>query len=223
MTTRHPASAPPRVLLTGFEPFGGETVNPSWEAVRTLRSRRIAGHRIEVARLPTAFGDALTALGAALTASRPRLVIAVGQAGGRDRLSLERIAINVDDARIADNRGRQPIDQPVIAGAPAAYFSTLPIKAALAALTDAGIPAAISQSAGTYVCNHVFYGLMHALAHRRGVRGGFVHIPFLPAQAVQHRGAPSVALDTVIAALRLIVEVSLRTDGDARIAGGATH
>lgn len=223
MTTRPPASAPPRVLLTGFEPFGGETVNPSWEAVRALRGRRIAGHRIEVARLPTAFGDALTALGAALAASRPRLVIAVGQAGGRDRLSLERIAINIDDARIADNRGRQPIDQPVIAGAPAAYFGTLPIKAALAALTDAGIPAAISQSAGTYVCNHVFYGLMHALEQRHGVRGGFVHIPFLPAQAVQHRGAPSMALDTVIAALRLIVEVSLRTDGDARIAAGATH
>ena len=223
MTTHPPASAPPRVLLTGFEPFGGETVNPSWEAVRALRGRRIAGHRIEVARLPTAFGDALTALGAALAASRPRLVIAVGQAGGRDRLSLERVAINVDDARVADNRGRQPVDVPVVAGAPAAYFSTLPIKAALAALTAAGIPAAISQSAGTYVCNHVFYGLMHTLALRRGVRGGFVHIPFLPAQAAHHRSAPSMTLDTVIAALRLIVEVSLRTEGDARIAAGATH
>ncbi|MDE1899147.1 MAG: pyroglutamyl-peptidase I, partial [Xanthomonadaceae bacterium] len=119
--------------------------------------------------------------------------------------------------------GRQPVDVPVVAGAPAAYFSTLPIKAALAALTAAGIPAAISQSAGTYVCNHVFYGLMHALAQRRGARGGFVHIPFLPAQAAHHRGAPSMTLDTVIAALRLIVEVSLRTEGDARIAAGATH
>ncbi|MDE1959043.1 MAG: pyroglutamyl-peptidase I [Xanthomonadaceae bacterium] len=223
MTTRRPASAAPRVLLTGFEPFGGETVNPSWEAVRALRGRRIAGHRIAVARLPTAFGDALAELDAALIATRPRLVIAVGQAGGRDRLSLERVAINVDDARVADNRGRQPVDVPVVAGAPAAYFSTLPIKAALAALTAAGIPAAISQSAGTYVCNHVFYGLMHTLALRRGVRGGFVHIPFLPAQAAHHRGAPSMTLDTVIAALRLIVEVSLRTGGDARIAAGATH
>ncbi len=223
MTTRRPASAPPRVLLTGFEPFGGETVNPSWEAVRALRGRRIDGHRIEATRLPTAFGDALATLDAALAASRPRLVIAVGQAGGRDRLSLERIAINVDDARMPDNRGRQPIDQPVIAGAPAAYFGTLPIKAVLAALTAAGIPAAISQSAGTYVCNHVFYGLMHALAQRRGVRGGFVHIPFLPAQAAAHHGAPSMALDTVVAALRLIIEVSLRTGDDARIAAGATH
>ncbi|MDE2246457.1 MAG: pyroglutamyl-peptidase I [Xanthomonadaceae bacterium] len=223
MTTRRPASAAPRVLLTGFEPFGGETVNPSWEAVRALRGRRIAGHRIAVARLPTAFGDALAALDAALASTRPRLAIAVGQAGGRDRLSLERVAINVDDARVADNRGRQPVDVPVVAGAPAAYFSTLPIKAALAALTAAGIPAAISQSAGTYVCNHVFYGLMHTLALRRGVRGGFVHIPFLPAQAAHHRSAPSMTLDTVIAALRLIVEVSLRTEGDARIAAGATH
>ena len=223
MTTRRPASAPPRVLLTGFEPFGGETVNPSWEAVRALRGRRIGGHRIEVARLPTAFGDALTTLDAALAATRPRRVIAVGQAGGRERLSLERIAINVDDARIPDNRGRQPIDQPVIAGAPAAYFSTLPIKAALAALTAAGIPAEISQSAGTYVCNHVFYGLMHALAQRRGARGGFVHIPFLPAQAAAHRGAPSMTLEMVIAALRLIIAVSLHTGDDARIAAGATH
>lgn len=223
MAPRRPEPAPPRVLLTGFEPFGGETVNPSWEAVRALRGRRIAGHRVAVARLPTAFGDALAALDAALAATRPRLVIAVGQAGGRDRLSLERVAINVDDARIADNHGRQPIDQPVIAGAPAAYFSTLPIKAALAALTDAGIPAAISQSAGTYVCNHVFYGLMHALTQRRGARGGFVHIPFLPAQAAHHRSAPSMTLDTVIAALRLIIEVSLRTGDDARIAAGTTH
>lgn len=213
----------PRVLLTGFDAFGGETLNPSWEAVRRLAGEQIAGHALVGVQLPTRFGRALQVLRGALRRHDPRLVICVGQAGGRSRLSLERVAINLDDARIADNAGRKPVDRPVIRGAPAAYFSTLPIKSLLQALEQAGLPAEVSQSAGTFVCNHVFYGLMHALRERPEVRGGFVHIPFLPAQAVAHAGAPSLALDAVVAGLRVIVATALARRRDIRRSAGATH
>lgn len=211
------------VLLTGFDPFGGETVNPSWEAVRTLDGETVAGHTLRAVQLPTMFGRSLTALRAAMRRWKPVLVVCVGQAGGRPQLSLERVAINVDDARIPDNAGKQPIDRAVVRDGPSAYFSTLPIKAIRAALIDSGLPAEISQTAGTFVCNHVFYGLMHALAATPAIRGGFVHIPFLPEQAARHAGAPSLAQAEVVRALRLIVETSLATPTDKRIGGGATH
>jgi pyroglutamyl-peptidase len=211
------------VLLTGFQPFGGELVNPSWQAVSALHGVRIAGHRVVARELPVAFGDSLKVLRAALREVRPSLVICVGQAGGRSQLSLERVAINVDDARIPDNKEQQPIDLPVIKGGPAAYFSTLPIKAMREALRTAGFPAEVSQTAGTYVCNHVFYGLMHALRARRSVRAGFIHIPYSPAQAAAHAGAPSLALETVTEGLRVAIRVALTARVDARIAAGAEH
>lgn len=213
----------PRVLLTGFDPFGGETINPSWEAVRRLDGQIVRRHQIAALQLPTCFGQSLRTLRTALTRRAPVLVIGVGQAGGRSRISLERIAINIDDARIADNAGRQPIDRAIVRGAPAAYFTSLPIKAQLHALHNAGLPAEISQTAGTFVCNHVFYGLMHALRDTPRVRGGFVHIPFLPEQAVAHPGAPSLSLDIIVASLALIVDTALTTRRDTRIAAGATH
>jgi pyroglutamyl-peptidase len=211
------------VLLTGFQPFGGEQVNPSWQAVSALHGTRIAGHRVVARELPVAFGASLKALRAALKETQPALVICVGQAGGRAQLSLERVAINVDDARIPDNAGQQPVDAPVIADGPAAYFSTLPIKAMRQALNAAGFPAEVSQTAGTYVCNHVFYGLMHALRRQRAVRAGFIHIPYSPAQASAHPGAPSMATDTVTEALRLSVQVALKTRTDLRLAAGAEY
>lgn len=211
------------VLLTGFQPFGGEQVNPSWQAVSTLQGARIAGHRVVARELPVAFGTSLKALRAALKETQPSLVICVGQAGGRAQLSLERVAINVDDARIPDNAGAQPVDLPVVDGGPAAYFSTLPIKAMREALRAAGFPAEVSQTAGTYVCNHVFYGLMHAVRARRALRAGFIHIPYSPAQAAVHPGAPSLAVDTVAEALRLAVQVAVKTPHDARVAAGAEH
>lgn len=217
------ATRSPTVLLTGFEPFGGEQTNPSWDAVSALHGARIAGHRVAARCLPVTFGASLKALRAAIRETRPALVLCVGQAGGRAQLSLERVAINVDDARIADNAGNQPIDTPVVEGGPAAYFATLPIKAIHAALRDAGIPATISQSAGTYVCNHVFYGLMHALRRSPGIRGGFMHIPYSPRQAALHPGAPSLSIDTVDAALRLSLRTALTTGEDRRLAAGAEH
>ena len=213
----------PTVLLTGFEPFGDEATNPSWEAVRALQGARIGGHRIEARCLPVVFGAANAHLRKAIAETKPVLVVCVGQAGGRPQLSLERVAINVDDARRPDNAGNSPIDAPVVAGAPAGYFTTLPIKRLRAELHRAGIPAEVSQTAGTYVCNHVFFALMHLLRARRGVRGGFVHIPYSPAQAAKHPGAASLPVDTVTAALRLIVRTTLKHPHDLPIPLDATH
>jgi pyroglutamyl-peptidase len=209
------------VLLTGFDAFGGDAINPSWLAVRALHGRQIAGHTVEAAQLPTVFGEALRELHVLLVKHQPALVICVGQAGGRSALSLERIAINVDDAPIADNAGAQPIDAPVAPGAPAAYLSTLPIKAMLAALQREGLSAEVSQTAGTFVCNHVFYGLMHTIAANpelRHTRGGFVHVPWLPEQ-----GTPNMALDDVVRGLRVAVRAALTTPQDTLLAGGATR
>lgn len=213
------------VLLTGFDPFGGDAVNPSWLAVERLRGEILAGHRIETAQLPTAFERAPRALRAAIRRHRPALVLCIGQAGGRSAISFERVAINVIDARIPDNDGAQPVDVPVVRNGPAAYFSTLPIKSLRAALLAAGVPAEISQTAGTFVCNQVFYALMHALARMPAPRprGGFVHVPFLPEQVETRPEAPSMPLDTIVAGLRIAIESALRTKRDLRVGGGATH
>ncbi len=209
----------PLLLLTGFEPFGGETVNPAWEIARSLDGALIEGVRVLAWQLPCVFGAALRALDEALQAHAPVLVLALGQASGRCDLSVERVAINVDDARIPDNAGAQPVDEPVLHGAPAAYFSTLPIKAMVAGLRAAGYPASVSQSAGTFVCNHVFYGLQHRLAGT-AVRGGFMHIPLLPEQAARHPGQPSLPLSTLVEGTRLALALALRTREDVREQGG---
>ncbi|QET03099.1 pyroglutamyl-peptidase I [Cupriavidus pauculus] len=213
------------VLLTGFEPFENEPVNPSWEAVRALEGQRVGDDAVIVARqLPCVFGAAISGMESLLEELKPEVVIAVGQAGGRTEMSIERIAINVDDARIADNAGAQPIDTTIATEGPAAYFSTLPIKAITRDLRAAGVPAMVSQTAGTFVCNHVFYGLMHALARRKlDARGGFIHIPYLPEQAARHPGAPSLALETLIAGLRVAVATTLNTAADVREQGGQLH
>lgn len=211
------------VLLTGFEPFGGEPINPSWEAVRALEGRVIAGQRVSVRCLPCVFGEARQAIQQAMDELDPVVTLAVGQAGGRVDISVERVAINIDDARIPDNRGQQPIDEPVVEEGPAAHFSTLPIKAIVGRLREAGIPASVSQTAGTFVCNHVMYALLHKLQGRAGVKGGFIHIPYLPEQASAHSGAPSMSLERVQAALELAIEVALREEDDRRVAEGSTH
>ena len=220
-----------QVLLTGFDPFEGARINPSWEAVRALEGWRfeVAGVAVQVhaRRMPCEFGAALESLDAALAELQPHFVIALGQAGGRSAFTPERVAINVDDGRICDNAGCQPIDEPVVAGAPAAYFSTLPIKAIVHDLRAAGVPASVSNSAGTFVCNHLFFGLMHRLATRPvvpGMRGGFVHIPFLPAQAARLPGnPPSLALDSAAAALRIVLATALAVREDLAETGGQLH
>jgi len=209
------------VLLTGFEPFGGESINPSGEIARQLHGTVIARHEVVGALLPCVFGAAITELKKQIRATRPALIICVGQAGGRAEVTPERVAINVDDARLPDNAGRQPVDRPVVRGGPAAYWSTLPVKVMVAELRRREIPAAVSQTAGTFVCNHVFYGLMHELRKQKKVRGGFIHVPFLPEQA--KAGQPSLTLETMAEAIGAAVAAALKTRRDVRSAGGATH
>jgi pyroglutamyl-peptidase len=212
------------ILLTGFEPFEQEPLNPSWEAVRALDGWSCAGARVAARQLPCVFGTALQVLDQLIAELKPVLVICVGQAGGRSQLSVERVAINIDDARIADNAGRQPIDQPIYDDGPTAYFSTLPIKGVVKAMRAAGIPAEVSQTAGTFVCNHVFYGLMHRLAaHAPEVRGGFIHIPYIPSQAARHPGQPSLALETVIDGLRVAMQSAMTLQQDVIEGGGQLH
>jgi pyroglutamyl-peptidase len=209
------------VLITGFEPFDGAEINPSQEIARNLHGMVIAGHTVVGALLPCVFGAAIPELQRLLRVHRPALVICVGQAGGRAAITPERVAINIDDARIPDNAGAQPVDRPVVRGAPAAYFSTLPVKAIVAALCAAGVPSEMSQTAGTFVCNHVFYGLMHALRARKGVRGGFIHVPFLPEQA--QKGQASLPLEDMVFGVALALETALRRKKDLRLPGGQTQ
>ncbi|TFZ02497.1 pyroglutamyl-peptidase I [Ramlibacter henchirensis] len=210
-----------RILVTGFDPFGGQSINPSWIAVQALDGLELDGHRVVAAELPTQFGHSLRALDELIDAHRPSLVVCTGQAGGRSAISLERVAININDARIPDNLGKQPIDTPVIEGGPVAYFSTLPIKAMLAAMLAEGVRADVSQTAGTFVCNHVFYGLMHRLATDpacEGIRGGLVHVPWLPQQ-----GHPSMTAEQLSLGLEVALRCAIHTHRDVRIQAGALN
>lgn len=221
-----------KVLLTGFEPFDGQQTNPSIEAVnRAAAALRQSGIDAISVHLPCVFGEAGDELLAEMNSHRPALIICVGQASGRAKISLERVAVNIDDAVIADNAGVQPVDRPVVDGGPVAYFSSLPLKACLAGLAARQIPAEVSQSAGTYVCNHVFYTLMHELAKQQGtappgaaaVRGGFVHIPASPQQAAGGRAVPAMEVTTAAAGIELIARHALGTREDLAVPAGAVH
>lgn len=229
----------PRLLLTGFEPFGGDAVNPSELVAAALHGRVIeAGGRrawVQALRLPCAFDGAAQVLDEALgTAMRnggqpapPVLaVLALGLAAGRVAMTPERVAINLADARIADNAGAQPRDAAVVPEGPAAYFTTLPVKAMVAAMREAGVPAELSLSAGSFVCNHVFYALMHRLAAwpqgSQAPRGGFMHLPLLPTQAAGPAGfRPSVALELQVAAVEAALAAVLAHEQDLALPGGA--
>ena len=206
------------VLLTGFEPFDQDTINPSWEAVRALDGRLQDDIRIVARQLPCVFAQAPVRLKQLLEEFEPELVIAVGLGPGRSDVCIERVAINLNDARIPDNLGEQPIDTPVVPQGPAAYFTTLPLKAMVQALKAAGIAASVSHTAGTFVCNQVFYCLQHALAGS-AVRSGFIHVPELPEQAARS-GGPSMPLSTQIEGLRIALITALNTVQDVRQSGG---
>ena len=209
------------VLLTGFEPFDQDTLNPSWEAVRLLDETLINDDvRIVARQLPCVFSQAPAHLHALIERFTPQMIIAVGLGPGRSDIALERVAINLIDARIPDNQGEQPIDVPVAAEGPTAYFSTLPIKAMVAALRAAGIPATVSHTAGTFVCNQVFYSLQHTLAGST-VRSGFMHVPLLTEQvALAASAQPSMSQETLVKGLRVAVSAALNTLHDVRETGG---
>ena len=194
-----------KALVTGFDPFGGDSINPSYEAVRRLPAR-IGKLEVVTAELPTSFARASRKLRALIARVQPDIVLGVGLAADRQAISVERISVNWCDARIADNDGVQPRDKPVIARAPAAYFSTLPVVNIVRALGRAGLRAEMSMSAGTFVCNHVFYGLMHAAAKgKHAMRAGFVHVPALPV------ADPERTLADLVRALDIVLRVTQRS------------
>ncbi len=190
-----------KILLTGFDPFGNEKMNPSFEAVRKVKNF-VNGAEILKAQLPTVFKKSFQILKDQIDLHNPDIVICVGQAGGRYEINVERVAINTDDARIPDNEGQQPIDIQIEEDGENAYFSNLPIKAMVQEIKFAGIPAAVSNTAGTFVCNHILYKLLHLISvENKKIRGGFIHVPYLPEQVLDKKDIPSMSLDDIVKAL----------------------
>lgn len=212
-----------KILVSGFDPFGGEKINPAIESVKLLPDE-INGAEIVKLEIPTVIGKSLRKLEEVIEIEKPDVVINVGQAGGRPDITVERIGINVDDCRIKDNEGNQPIDEPVVAGGPDAYFVTLPIKAMVQKMVENKVPASVSNTAGTFICNHVTYGMAHlAKTKYPNMRTGFIHIPFLPEQVVDKKNMPSMALEMIVKGLIHSIEAIVETKEDIKVTGGATH
>ena len=213
-----------KILVTGFDPFGGETVNPALEAVKSLPSE-IHGAEVHWVVIPTVFYQSAEVLEIAIIRYQPDAVLCIGQAGGRASLTPERVAINQDDARIPDNQGNQPIDTPIRLDGQAAYFSTLPIKAMVQAIKEEGLPATVSNTAGTFVCNHLMYQALY-LADKKfpDMRAGFMHIPYMTEQVINKPNTASMSLTDIVrgieAAIGAIVDYK---DKDIKIVGGTTH
>ena len=213
-----------KILVTGFDPFGGETVNPALEAVKSLPSE-IHGAEVHWVAIPTVFYKAAEVLETAIVRYQPDAVLCIGQAGGRASLTPERVAINQDDARIPDNQGNQPIDTPIRQDGQAAYFSTLPIKAMVQAIKEEGLPATVSNTAGTFVCNHLMYQALY-LADKKfpHMRAGFMHIPYMTEQVINKPNTASMNLTDIVrgieAAIGAIVDYK---DKDIKLVGGTTH
>ena len=213
-----------KILVTGFDPFGGEKINPALEAVKSLPSE-IHGAEIHWVEIPTVFYKAADVLETAIIRYQPDAVLCIGQAGGRASLTPERVAINQDDARIPDNQGNQPIDTPIRQDGQAAYFSTLPIKAMVQAIKEEGLPATVSNTAGTFVCNHLMYQALY-LADKKfsHMRAGFMHIPYMTEQVINKPNTASMNLTDIVrgieAAIGAIVDYK---DKDIKLVGGTTH
>ena len=209
-----------KLLLTGFTPFAGETINPALEAVKRVKPE-IAGMEIVKLEVPTVFGESVRLVTEAIECEQPDFVLSVGQAGGRATVTPERVAINVDDARIPDNVGQQPIDVPIFADGENAYFATLPVKAMTDAIRNAGLPSALSNTAGTYVCNHLMYGVLHHLhQNHKSIKAGFIHVPYIPEQTADKPGVPSMPLDDIVRALEAAIAAIPVHETDIKTAYG---
>jgi pyroglutamyl-peptidase len=210
-----------KVLVTGFAPFGGEAVNPSWQVAESL-PEAIAGANIVKCLVPTEFRRAIETVARAIEEHHPEVVLCLGQAGGRFRMSVERVGINIDDAAIADNAGAQPVDEPIAQPGPAAYFATVPVKAMVEAMRAAGVPAEVSNSAGTFVCNHLLYGVLHYLAAQGlATRAGFVHVPYAEGQVLDKRGMPAMAVETMARGVAAAIAAAIANRIDVKRIGGA--
>lgn len=212
-----------KILVSGFDPFGGEKINPAIESVKLLPDS-IKGNEIIKIEIPTVIGKSVDKLKEKIAEVKPDVVISVGQAGGREDITVERVAINVDDCRIKDNEGNQPIDEKIAEDGPDAYLLTLPIKAIVENIKSANIPASVSNTAGTFICNHVAYGMAHVRATEYPkMRTGFIHIPFLPEQVLDKPHTASMNLDTIAKALEKAIEAVIDNDEDIKVTGGKTH
>lgn len=212
-----------KLLLTAFDPFGGERVNPAQEAVK-LVSEQVGNVQITKCDVPTVFGKSVEVVADAIARHRPDAVLCIGQAGGRAGLTPERVAINLEDASIPDNAGNQPVDKAVFSDGPNAYFSTLPVKAMAAAIREAGLPAYISYTAGTFVCNHLMYGVLYTLEKQYpGVRGGFMHVPYIPQQVSGGKQAPSMPVEDIAKGIEAAIGAIGEYETDSLVSEGTTH
>lgn len=214
-----------KILVTGFDPFGGEKINPALEAVKGLADI-VKGAEIKKLEIPTVFNKSAEVVKKAIEEFQPDYVLSIGQAGGRFEISPERVAINVDDARIADNEGNQPIDAPIKEDGDAAYFTQLPVKAMVTAIKNAGIPGAVSNTAGTFVCNHIMYQVQYMIhTNFPETKGGFIHVPYIPEQVVDKPGQPAMSLSDMTKGLTAAIEAVVEFDDkeDLKQVGGAIH
>ena len=212
-----------KILVSGFDPFGGEKINPAIESVKLLPDE-IKGAKIIKVEIPTVARKSLKKLEEVIEIEKPDVVLSVGQAGGRTDISVERVGINMDDFRIKDNEGNQPIDEKIAKDGPDAYLVTIPIKAMVQKMIENKIPASVSNTAGTFVCNHVCYGMAHLASTKYpNMRTGFVHIPFLPDQVVDKRNMPSMPLEMIVKGLEYAIEAIVENKEDIKVEGGATH
>lgn len=212
-----------KILVTGFDPFGGESINPAIETVKRLPDM-IAGAKIIKQEIPTVCHKALQVIDEAIAKYDPDVVLSIGQAGGRSDITVERVGINIDDCRIPDNEGNQIIDEPIFPDGPDAYFVTVPIKSMVQRIMDRNIPASVSNTAGTFVCNHVTYGVSHLFATKyTGKRSGFIHIPYLPQQVIDKKNMPSMSQEMMVEAIVAAIEAIVETKEDIKVTGGVTH
>lgn len=209
-----------KVLITGFDPFGGESINPALEAVKALPDT-IAGAEIIKLEIPTVFRKSLEKIEENIIKHSPDIVISIGQAGGRFGVTPERVAINIDDARIEDNEKNQPIDIPIFKDGETAYFTNLPIKAMVKEMQDGEIPASVSNTAGTFVCNHVMYGIMYMIDKKYpNIKGGFIHVPYIPSQVVTKPNMPSMSASDITKGLELCIKAAVENKEDVKAIGG---
>ncbi|NHJ48058.1 MAG: pyroglutamyl-peptidase I [Asgard group archaeon] len=202
-----------KVLLTGFEPFGGDSINPALEVINELSAEKIPGVELIVLQIPVVFGKAFEVLTAKIVEEKPDLILSIGQSGGSVAISIERVGINIDDARMADNEGNTPEDEAIVPDGPAAIFTTINTRETVTAIKNAGIPVELSYSAGTYVCNNLTYGTLYFLETSKiNTKYGFIHVPFLPQQATTKKIMipPSMSLDTMKQAIKIAIAVNLK-------------
>ena len=212
-----------KLLVTAFDPFGKESINPSLEVLKALE-KNILGATIIPLEVPTVCYKSLQVIEEAIKEHNPDIILSIGQAGGRSEITVERIGINVNDFSICDNEGNQIIDEKIFKDGPDAYFVNVPIKAMVENIKKSNIPASVSNTAGTFVCNHVTYGVRHLIETKyKGKKSGFIHIPYLPEQVVNKNGVSSMSLDVMVTGITEAIKAIIEYDIDRKVVGGATH